>query len=441
MPEKTAGALATFKFIVFSLFGLFMFFFKLEWISPELKSFPLDFIINWLQLNFMPTIRILVLLAMYCGAIIPFMKRTWNKSSLSIIMSFIKLLGAVLGTVFYFQLYQGSWLWRYDVAPFLFDGLAVYVCLIFPLGSMFLAFATGYGLVEFCNVFFNRMMQFLLDLHTPYSIEVFAPFILKSSPAYDFIDALKAEEHSERENDIILTGFLTVSITLILTMAKALMLMDEWMSYFLVSVFVTFAVTGITARLWPLCMVPDAAYREAPIAGTVGTRLKCAWNTGINAASKQDKVLTLCAKSLWSGIKTASATIPSLIAVCLLGFWVAKFTPLFDCLGYLFYPFFRVFGISQPFLASKAVAAGLSDMFLPAVLVRESGTTLLKFVIAVVSISEVLFFSVSIPYILENKASLSLREILVIWFERVALSILIALPIGLCLGFSDINIS
>lgn len=88
-------------------------------------------------------------------------------------------------------------------------------------------------------------------------------------------------------------------------------------------------------------------------------------------------------------------------------------------------------------MGGKAAALCLPKMFLPSILIKSSGTLLLKFVIAVVSISEILFFSASIPCIMGTDIPLKMRDILVIWFERVVLSILITIPIGWFLGLPD----
>ena len=134
----------------------------------------------------------------------------------------------------------------------------------------------------------------------------------------------------------------------------------------------------------------------------------------------------------------AFSVIPSIMSVGLLGLVLAEYTPLFDWAGYVFYPFFRLFGVSQAMLAGKAAAVSLPEMFLPAILVAKTGTPLLKFVVAVVSISEILFFSASIPCVMGTDIPLSLRDILVIWFERVVLSIVITIPIAMLLGFADV---
>lgn len=76
-------------------------------------------------------------------------------------------------------------------------------------------------------------------------------------------------------------------------------------------------------------------------------------------------------------------------------------------------------------------------MFLPAILIKGSGTMLLKFVIAVVSISEILFFSASIPCIMGTDIPLKMRDIVIIWFERVVFSIIITISIAMFLGLPD----
>ena len=134
----------------------------------------------------------------------------------------------------------------------------------------------------------------------------------------------------------------------------------------------------------------------------------------------------------------AFSVIPSIMSVGLLGLVLAEYTPVFDWFGYAFYPFFKIFGVEQAALAGKAAALSLPEMFLPAVLVAKEGTPLVKFVIAVVSISEILFFSASIPCIMGTDIPLSLKDIVIIWFERVVLSIVVTIPIAMALGFQDV---
>ena len=49
-----------------------------------------------------------------------------------------------------------------------------------------------------------------------------------------------------------------------------------------------------------------------------------------------------------------------------------------------------------------------------------------RYVVATVCISEILFFSASIPCILSTKIPVKIPQILLLWVERVILSILLA---------------
>lgn len=442
MSENSAPrSSALWKFVLFSLFGLFMFFFKMEWLNPQLKSVPVDFIVNSLQKHCMPAVKIFILGVMYVGAVMPFTRGSWNKNGMEVFMSVAKICGAVIGTILYFGLWRNNaWLWRGDIGPFLFNKLAIPVGLVIPIGSVFLAFLASYGLMEFVGVLVDCIMRPLFRTPGRSAIDAVASFVGSYSIALIITNGVyRSNRYTAREAAVIATGFSTVSMTFLLVVARTLGLMDHWTPYFLVAMLVTFIVTAVTARLWPLCSIPDTYFggAAAPEPQLEGSRLSRAWQKGIHTADAQPDVLTLCMNNLWAGLKMAFAVIPSITSVGLLGLWLAEFTPIFDWFGYVFYPFFKVFGTAQPVLGGKAAAICLPEMFLPAILIKGSGTMLLKFVIAVVSISEILFFSASIPCIMGTDIPLKMRDIVVIWFERVVLSIVITIPIGMWMGFSD----
>ena len=54
-----------------------------------------------------------------------------------------------------------------------------------------------------------------------------------------------------------------------------------------------------------------------------------------------------------------------------------------------------------------------------------------KFVVAITSISAIIFFSALIPCILATDIKIPIWKLVVIWFIRVALTLLIAIPLSL----------
>ncbi|NJI16118.1 YjiH family protein, partial [Staphylococcus agnetis] len=81
-------------------------------------------------------------------------------------------------------------------------------------------------------------------------------------------------------------------------------------------------------------------------------------------------------------------------------------------------------------LIAKASMISLIEMFLPSLLVVKAALEV-RFVIAITSVSAIIFFSALVPCILATEIHIPLWKLVVIWFIRVALTLLITIPIAL----------
>lgn len=111
---------------------------------------------------------------------------------------------------------------------------------------------------------------------------------------------------------------------------------------------------------------------------------------------------------------------------------IAERTPIFDYLAYIFYPFTLILQAPEPLLTAKAVSLGITEILLPALIVVEASLAT-KFIVGVVSISGILFFSTTIPCVLSSSVPLSVGKMVLIWFMRTIVSLIIAIPITLLL--------
>ncbi|SHO55711.1 YjiH family protein [Vibrio quintilis] len=211
--------------------------------------------------------------------------------------------------------------------------------------------------------------------------------------------------------------------------AKTLGLMDLWNLFFWSTLVLTFVVTAISVRLPPLRGMDDTR-RVEEVSPRHQSRFKTAWLEGIRVAAHAKPLLSSMLTNLKEGIFMAMSILPSIMSVGLLGLLLAKYTPCFDWLGVLFYPLTWLTGHTQPMLVAKASATGLAEMFLPA-LIAAKGAFVTRFVAGQVAISSILFFSASIPCILSTQIPLTLRHILIIWYQRTALTIVLGTPVAL----------
>ncbi|QEK13542.1 YjiH family protein [Crassaminicella thermophila] len=420
------------KFIFFSAIGIFMFFIPIS--VGQKSTIPIDHIVTAIKTYFSSVVPIYAFIVVILGGIRPFINKTWNKDGVTIAFSILKFLGIIVGVMAYFQ-FGPAWLFEKDMVPFLFNKLVIPVGLIVPIGSVFLSFLVGYGLLEFIGVLMRPVMKPIWKTPGRSAVDAVASFVGSYSIGLLITNRVfKEGKYTIKEACIIATGFSTVSATFMIIVAKTLGLMDVWNLYFWTTLIITFIVTAITVRIKPLRSKSDTYITEKgdPEPQLEGNLLNNAFNEGLKAAEQSVSLGKNIMDNLKDGFAMAMGILPSILSVGLLGLILAKYTPVFDIIGYIFYPFTLLLRIPEPMLAAKAAAVEVAEMFLPALLVT-GAPMVTKFVIGIVSVSSVLFFSASIPCILSTEIPITITEILIIWIERTIFTLLLAAPVALFL--------
>ncbi|MDO4690567.1 MAG: YjiH family protein [Fusobacterium sp.] len=416
------------KFVLYSLLGIFLFFVPIKFLGKS--TIPLDHIVTYILK--IPHFRAVYgTILVIVGAILPFYRKTWNKNMTSIIFSILKILAipfvimAVLGK-------GPEFLMNKDVIPFIFSKIVAPVITIVPIGAVFLALIINYGLMEFVGVFMRPIMKPIWRTPGRSAIDAVASFVGSYSVALLITNRVYKEgKYTSKEAVIIATGFSTVSATFMIIVAKTLDLLSIWNIYFWSTVFVTFLVTAITARIYPISKKANEYF--GGVKGDVEkevseNKFRVAFDEAMKTCSQADGLLKGTLINLKDGINLAFNIAPSLMAIGVLGIVIANHTPVFNILAYIIYPFTYISGYEEPFMVAKALSLGIAEMFLPAILVTKLSFEV-RMLVAITCVSEVLFFSASIPCMMATEIPINFKDYLIIWFERVILSILISIPV------------
>lgn len=415
------------KFILLNLIGIFMFFVTVKFNGKS--SIPVDHIVN--AIRSIPGFDLVygaVIVAV--GAVLPFIRKTWNKDKVTMVFSILKLLAIPFLIVWLTKTGPARW-FDNDMMPFIYNKVVLPVTCLVPVGAVFLAFLINYGLMEFIGVFMKPVMRPIWRTPGRSAVDAVASFVGSYSVGLLITNRVYKEGfYSTREACIIATGFSTVSATFMVVVANTLGLMEHWNLYFWSTLIITFIVTAITTHIYPLSKKPDEGYLGRAVvpepAVEKGKLLSTAWNEGLEACAKAPGVGEGIVKNLKDGLNLALNIGPSLMSIGFLGLLLAEYTPLFDILGYIFVPFTMLMGFgSEAVMMGKACAISLAEMFLPANIVVNA-SPMAQFVTAIVCVSEILFFSASIPCILGTDIEISLKDILIIWVERIILSLILA---------------
>ena len=428
--------IALLQLIVFSMIGLVMFF--VPFTIGEKSTILFDHGATYL-VNQQHTLSVtLLFMLMVFGVSKPFIDGSWRKNITHKILTVFKVLGLVLA-VMYITGNAPAFMMEKDMLPFLFEKLALPVGMIVPLGALILAFLVGFGLLEMVGVLMQPIMKPIWKTPGASAIDAVASFVGSYSIGLLITNRVYLQkQYSAREAIIIATGFSTVSAAFMVIVAKTLGLMEFWNLFFWSTLVITFIVTAITARIRPISQFdneverPNLDYKR-------GTRLKAAYELGLSTSRRASDFKQILWTNFRDGLTMAAAIVPSIIAVGFTGLLLAKYTPVFDALGLLLYPFTWLGGLPEPLVAAKGMSAGLAEMFLPALLLSEADM-LTRYVAGVISISSVLFFSAMIPCVLATEIPISVGKMVIVWFQRVALSILLAAAFGhLAMSFGWIS--
>lgn len=229
---------------------------------------------------------------------------------------------------------------------------------------------------------------------------------------------------------MIATNFSIASIAFSLLITSFMKLDHLFVPFYLTVVVAGLAAAIITPRIPPLSWKKDEyvagvgkQIKEDVPAGTSLLRwglLQAVKRANANPSPGQMvKVGVHNVVDIWLGL------LPLVMAIGTVSLAIAEFTPIFNWLSAPIVPLLELLQLPEAAKAAPAMLVGFADMFLPAVLGKGIESELTRFVVACVSLTQLIYMSEVGVLIIKAKLPLNLLELFVIFIIRT----LITLPI------------
>jgi nucleoside recognition membrane protein YjiH len=116
-------------------------------------------------------------------------------------------------------------------------------------------------------------------------------------------------------------------------------------------------------------------------------------------------------------------TLPVILAMGTIALIIAEFTPVFRILGIPFIFLYQLLQIPEAQLASETVIVGFADMFLPSVMAASIESEMTRFVVAAVSVTQLLYMSEIGSIIMGSKVPVSIWKLFIIFLERTVVTL------------------
>lgn len=419
------------RFFVFSALGLFLFFVPVT--MSGTRSIMLDHIVTVIHNIFGENIQYYTLAVVFAGTLIPFLTKTWKKSAFNILFTIFKVLGLVIGVMVVFNI-GPAFVLDENMGPFLYYSLAINLSLLIPLGGAALGLILGYGFLVFIGVLLEPVMRKLFKTPGRSAMDAMASLVGSYSVGLLITNRTYEEGlYNKKEGLIIATGFSTVSVTIMVVVARTLDLMDHWVLFFIIVMLVTFLVTALTAYLPPIRNEKEIYFNDKNSITEEdyeGNILEYAWYK----AKQQSHNARPLREDIWTNfleaMKMTASVVPSVLSIGLFGLIIAEYTDVITWISYVYYPLLYMFPLENVPLIAEAVTISIVEMFLPSLLAAEADIVT-RFIVGVTSISAVVFLSGLVPAVLSTSLNLEVWKLIAVWFIRIVLSLLIVIPIAL----------
>jgi len=237
--------------------------------------------------------------------------------------------------------------------------------------------------------------------------------------------------YTKREAAVIGTTFSAVSITFSLVVISQVNLGHLFVPFYLTVTLAGIVAAIIVPRIPPLSRKSDDYFRENKNNGAENipegfTSFQWGVNQAVSKANNDVMTLTTFLKSgvknvldMWLGV------IPIVMAMGTLALIIAEFTPVFQWLGLPFIPILNLLRIPEAAEASQTLVVGFADMFLPSVIGSRIESELTRFVIASVSVTQLIYMSEVGGLLIGSKIPVKFKDLFIIFIERT----LITLPV------------
>ncbi|MGR5066211.1 YjiH family protein [Photobacterium sp. DNB22_13_2] len=311
-----------------------------------------------------------------------------------------------------------------DLLPVLFS--------VFLFAGLLLPLLLNFGLLEFVGALFTRVMRPLFNLPGRSAVNCIASWlgdgsvgVLMTSKQYE------SKIYTEREAAVIGTTFTAVSITFSLVVIAQVNLEHMFAPFYMTVCLAGLAAAVIVPRLPPLSWKKDRYIDGESVKGDIEalpegkTVIGFGLEQALEKASQVKSLRSMMIEGVKNAIDMIFGVLPVVMAIGTIALVIAENTPVFSLLGQPFIPFLELLRIPEAAAASETIVVGFADMFLPSILASGIESDLTRFVIAAMSVTQLIYMSEIGALLIGSKIPVKPWELFMIFILRT----LVTLPV------------
>lgn len=342
--------------------------------------------------------------------------------------TFSRCLGTIFVLCTYFKI-GPEWIWSDATGGLLLNDLLPVLFSVFLFAGVLLPLLLNFGLLEFVGTLLTKVMGPIFKLPGRSSVDCIASWLGDGTIGV-LLTSKQYEEgyYTKREAAVIGTTFSFVSITFSLVVIAQVGLQSHFVPYYLTILFCGIVAAIIIPRIPPLSRKKDIYItgeekRETESIPEGFNSFTWGLEKAVKRASKSQGVKEFVKEGSGNVLDMWMGVIPIVMAMGTCTLMLAEYTPLFKILGIPFIPILNILQVPEAVEASGTLIVGFADMFLPSVLASSISSDMTRFIVATVSVTQLIYMSEVGGLLLGSKIPVNMKDLFIIFLERTLLTL------------------
>lgn len=358
----------------------------------------------------------------------PFLNGLFNPNWIWLV---VRIIGGAAVIMTFFQIGPKA-VWEENTGGLVLEGLLPTLFSVFIFAGLLLPLLLNFGLLELMGALLSKIMRPLFNLPGRSAIDCVASWlgdgsvgILLTSKQYE------GKFYTQREAAVVGTTFSAVSITFSLIVIAQVGLEHLFLPFYAAICLAGLVAAVIIPRLPPLSTKkdtyidgskPDADQDAVPQGHTA---FSWGMDLALTKAGQVGSLKNVLAEGVRNAVDMVFGVLPVVMGLGTIALVIAEYTSVFSILGKPFVPYLELLGIPEAVQASQTMVVGFADMFIPAILAASIDNEMTRFVIAAMSVTQLIYLSEVGALLLGSRIPVNIIELFVIFILRT----LITLPV------------
>lgn len=343
----------------------------------------------------------------------------------------VRVIGGIAVVMTYLQIGPEA-IWHEDTGSLVLEDLLPTLFSVFIFAGLLLPFLLNFGLLELFGTLLSKVMRPIFNLPGRSAIDCIASWlgdgsvgILMTSKQYE------QKFYTQREAAIVGTTFSAVSITFSLVVIAQVEL-----EYLFLPFYGAVCLAGLVAAIIVPRLPPLSRKQDLYIDGSAPNKDdnvipegQTTWSWGLKLAmfkaSQVKSAKSVASEGIKNAVDMVFGVLPVVMGLGTIALVIAEYTSVFSFLGQPFIPFLELLGVPEAVQASQTIVVGFADMFIPAILAASIDSEMTRFVIAAMSVTQLIYMSEVGALLLGSKIPVNIGELFIIFILRT----LVTLPV------------